>query len=259
MRPSLGSLFGIILNRSRQPLAYILILSVPVLRLYYSSNPYAVMGTFIALGLLLLPVFFEIHKKIMEPTGSRNFDNFQAAVASINNEIDRMTQVGANLNIKYLGLAGYHWPHIESSLTRLLRQSRVPRCTLQLLVVDPEWDGISRCNQSWKHIVLGTTEAMNNFKAVNNLAIEKANWSISVRYYRATPQIWGILINDAVLFFSMAYWDCDRLRGGHNPIEIINSNNGTFEKIRVSEFLGWFEYLWKQLENSDSKISESNL
>ena len=62
------------------------------------------------------------------------------------------------------------------------------------MVIDPEWDEIHRCNQSWKQIALGTTEAVNNFKAVNTKMIEKANWTINVRYYRSIPQIWGILI-----------------------------------------------------------------
>jgi len=131
MKPSLGSLFGIILDKSRQPLAYILISSVPVLRLYFPGNPNSVAWAFVALGFLLLPAFFEIHKKIMEPATSKKFDNFQAAVASIHEEIDRITEGNGSLNIKYLGLAGYHWPHIETSLTRLLKQSKVPMCNVR--------------------------------------------------------------------------------------------------------------------------------
>lgn len=45
-----------------------------------------------SLGLLLLPAFFEIHKKILEPPVSRRFDNFQSVVPMIHDEIDRIAR-----------------------------------------------------------------------------------------------------------------------------------------------------------------------
>lgn len=86
---------SLILNRARQPLAYILIVSIPLFQLFGLNKPYAISGAFMSLGLLLLPAFFEIHKKILEPPVSRRFDNFQSVVPMIHDEIDRIARIGS--------------------------------------------------------------------------------------------------------------------------------------------------------------------
>jgi hypothetical protein len=139
-------------------------------------------------------------------------------------------------------LAAYNWPHIEFSLTHIIKAQKVPKLNVQILMVDPLWEGINACNSDWKDIALGTIGSVNNFKAVNRIAIEKKGWTIEIRHYRSMLQFWGVLLNDSMLFLSSAYWDGDRLRGGHNPVDVITLTDNRFGRIRIAEFSGWFRY-----------------
>ncbi|MDD5272996.1 MAG: hypothetical protein PHU14_09785 [Methylovulum sp.] len=231
-------------KKTKKPLAYILIVGLPLLKL--SHWPYAPEVTLITLGLILLPAFFEIHDKIVEPVPLDVFENFQSASNAILHEIETICEKNNTIKIRYLGLAAYHWPHIEAVLTSLLRKSKSPKkLNLQLLMIDPKWSGVDDYNPNWKDIVFGTIGSMNNFKAVNSKSINDLEWSIEFRQYQFIPQLWGILLDDSVLFLSTSYWDSGRLRGGHNPIETIRSD-GKFARIKIAEFNGWFDFFWEQ-------------
>lgn len=237
-----------LLNKSKQPLAYVIVIFAPAIRMVSDpNNQYVTTASVIALGLLLLPLFFEIHKKITDQHTSRFFNTFDSAMHCIKDEIDRAAAKG-HLDIKYLALAGYHWPIIESCLSNITKQPRSPKCTLRIAILDPDWEGVEHCNNLWKEMISGTINAFTIFKTVNENKASK-KWTMDIRHYRTTPQFFGILINNSVLFFCCAYWEKNLLRGGNNPTEIIRTNQGECEKIRIHEFAGWFEYFWNQSNN----------
>jgi len=242
MKHSFASYLSVAINSTRKPLAYILVAIAPLLGLTKWSH--ASEAAIVMLGFILLPTFFEIHKKVTESTHSTTFESFQAASSTLQDEIDRLSKINGSLDICWLGLSGYHWPYIESSLSQLLKRPKIPKVTLKFILLDPSWDNLETINSSWRNQILGIKESVENFNINNRIAIENANWSINIQYYRSLPQILGVLINNSTLFFSLAYWDNDRLRGGHNPTELIKSTDGNFGEIRIKEFSDWFEYFW---------------
>ncbi len=249
MEPSWASVLHDIIKKTRKPLAYILVISAFGLR--FTPWHYTPEITLAMLGFILLPAFFEIHNKITEPNSKTTFDNFQAASSAIQAEIEKLSELGGNLTIRYLGMAGFNWIYLEYAIVHVLKQSKVAKLKVELLLVDPEWDEIDACNNTWKTRIIGTTETVNYFfKSKARINSEKL--SIEIRYYKTLPQIWGVLVNDSVLFFGTAYWDNDHLRGGHNPIEVIKSKDSSFGMTRIKEFNGWFDYFWAQ--QSESKV-----
>ena len=248
--PSWASVLHDIIKKTRKPLAYFLVFSAFGLR--FTPWHYTPEITLAMLGFILLQAFFEIHNKITESNSKTTFDDFHGASSAIHAEIEKLSEVGGNITIRYLGLAGYHWQYIESNLVHLLKHSRISKISFQFITLDPNWEGIDMCNPAWKNLILGTTSAVNHFKFNHKADIDRARCSIEYRYYQSMPQVWGILINDAALFYSMAYWDNDHLRGGHNPIEVIKSKDSSFGMTRIKEFNGWFDYFWAQ--QSESKV-----
>lgn len=231
-------------EKMRMPLAYVLVVGAFALRFTPWSD--AIPVTLVALGLLLLPVLFEIHKKVVSTREATIFESFDSATNILASEIDRITEKHTRHTLRYLGIALVYWQHLEPCLSRLLKRSRVPPMDVQIVMLDPNWGGLDSLNPAWKSQISASAEWVENFIFVNKAAIEANRWSVTVHYYRGTPHLWGILIDDSTLFATTARWENGRLHGSHNPAELFRKNDDRLGDARIREFLGWFETHWNQ-------------
>jgi hypothetical protein len=232
------------LHRVRKPLAYVLVVGAFALR--FSPWSRALDITLVALGLVLLPVLFEIHKKVMSAHEPTIFDTFDSAIPVLSREIDEMAEKHGSHTFRYLGLALVYWRHLEPCLEKLLRRSHVPKLDVQILILDPNWSGLDSLNPVWKSEINASAGWVDNFLLANKAAIQAHGWSITKRHYKGTPHLWGMLIDDSTLFACTTYWENGRMRGGHNPSEVIKRDDERYGDVRIREFVGWFDTLWNQ-------------
>jgi len=151
------------------------------------------------LGTIILNFLVEIYKKVMASANPESFENFHDASDTVWQEVENAATSSNEVDIRILGLAGYHWQYIENGCIRRLKNNKAAKVDLKFLMIDPEWDGIEKCNPSWKSHVLTATASIEEFNA--NPAFDESKSHIAVPYYRTMLQLWGILINDSVLFF----------------------------------------------------------
>jgi hypothetical protein len=137
----------------------------------------------------------------------------------------------------------------------MLATKRVKNVTLDLLILDYNWDGLNALSPTWKNQGITTNDWVNAFTLRHRREIRDLNWSISLNTYRNVPQIWGICVNNDTLFRCTAYWNKIEeetpdgskivnylMRGGLNPVELIKRDDENFSQERIDEFIGWFDY-----------------
>lgn len=234
----------------RKPLAYTLVIGTFCLRL--TPWPIAPHITLVALALIILPILFEIHKKVTSDDEPTVFESFDSAMTVLGEELNKIADKPGTHTIRYLGLTLAYWHQLEHCLTGLLRRTRVPRLHLQIVMIDPHWNGVDALNPVWRAATEASAQWVNQFNTRNKAALEANGWSIEIRYYRSTPNLFGILIDESTLFTCNTYWDNGTMRGGQNPTDLFKADGNRFGSIRIAEFLGWFGFHWKQDAAADA-------
>jgi len=192
----------------------------------------------------------DIHKKITEPKDTMTFESFLDARETVWDEIKRASIDNNKISIQILGITAYHWQLVVKELNRL-KNNRNIRLDFTFLVIDPEWPEIYDCHPDWKDQVLTNTKLIQHF-----IASEMPNdWTMAVGYYRAKPQLWGILINDSVLFYCFTSWKNGRLEIDDNPMNIVRRDGTAFAEGRISAFRSWLGSLWEQNTLSGSSTA----
>jgi len=234
-----------IYEKACQPLVYILVVAALALRLL--PWPEFAIPALMALGLIMLPIIFEIHKAVTATESPRWFPSYNDAIPTIKHALDAYLQGESAPLIRVLGYGLYYqWPMLDSYLTNVLLRPNPPRLTLQIALLDREWDELERVSTVYDEQARSTITAIECFVKDHRDQILNCGWSVEVWTYRFTPHWFGMLIGDSKLFLGRTFWDNGRLRGGSNPLEMLTRGDGLLQLQKIEEFLGWFKKCQEQ-------------
>lgn len=253
--PSFGTVLGDAYRKSRVALAYGLIFLA--LGLKYADLSDATDAALLALGILLLPVLFEIHRAVTAAAPPTIFRSFPEAHADITRAVTEYLASTRPASIRCLGLAlFYQWPFLEDLLARLLREKRT-QVSVELVMLDPFWKDMDHFNDAWSAQALGSYLRIQSFLTQHEVELRDLQWTITVHLYRFLPGCFGILLGDDTLFLGTIFCDHDRLKAGQNAVEMLKSSDVLRGAAKVQEFVGWFEYCKsRRLELAVTRASE---
>lgn len=234
-----------IYEKTRVPLAYILVAAAIVLR-FLPWSGFAV-PALIALGLILLPILFEIHKAVTAKESARCFASYPEAIPSIKQALDTYIHRKPNPSIHVLGIALYYqWPMLDDYLSNTLLAPNPPCLNLQITLLDPAWEESPRLDKPNPEQAQSSLASIHSFVAQNKERIQKCGWTIEVWTFRYTPHWYGILVGEKLLFVGTSFWDHGRLRGGSNPVEMFATGDALLGSQKIEEFRGWFQQCQQQ-------------
>ena len=167
--------------KARKPAAYLLVLVA--LTLKFTPWSRGLDFTLVALALLLLPVFFEIHRKVTLLEKTSIFDSFDSASSKVNDIISQLTNRKGPHKIRYLGMVLFNWPYVEASLLKNLRQSRIKDLEIDLLILNPTWPLLDSLNPTWSDLIKASVGSIKNFKVINDKLLNELNWKLTIKYY----------------------------------------------------------------------------
>ena len=234
-----------IYEKTRVPLAYILVVATIVLR--FLPWPEFALPALLALGLILLSILFEIHRSVTAKELSRCFASYTEASPGIKQALDIYIHHTSNPSIQVLGIALYYqWPMLDSYLARTLLAPNPPRLHLQITLLDPMLEESPRLDGANPEQAQSSIASISSFVTQNKERIQKYSWSIEVWMFRYTPHWYGILVGEDLLFIGTSFWDHGRLRGGSNPVEMFATGDALLGSQKIEEFRGWFQQCQQQ-------------
>lgn len=196
-----------------------------------------------ALGVILLELLLEIHHRLI-PDDDRPtiVTDFYGASELMRDQIHEIAKRRKTIHIRALGMSMSHaWPFLKQSILPLLQSQRNLKVTLEIAMLDPQWQGIDSFNATWRDKASLFEKDFAAFKDDHSKLIRQEKWSLTVSYYRHLPNWHGILIDDRFLYLSSCIWTPSGLTGAENPYEIIDSQRSASEQMRVCQYLSWFK------------------
>lgn len=235
---------GVVLHRTYQktrvPLAYGLVVAAVGLR--YLPWSFAPEVALLALGFLLLTLFFEIHKAVTASDVTNHFRSFSEAIPYIDRATAEYLQRARPATIRCLGVALYYqWPFLEDVLARLLNESRT-QLSVEITMLDPTWKDMDYFNDAWSAQVQGNYARLQSFMQQHEGKFADLKWTMKIYLYRSLPPWYGILLGDDTLFLGTSYWDHDKLKAGQNVVECFRASDVPRGSAKIHEFIGWFDH-----------------
>ena len=204
--------------------------------------PIAANTALLALGVLLLPLFLEIHRAVTAEERVTFFRSFNDASPEIAKSISDYVARSRTTSIRCLGVALYYqWPFLEELLSRLMQEGR-RQVTVELAMLDPTWKDMDHFNDAWSAQAQGSYRRIQSFLEQHSETLKTLQWEMTVYRYRFLPPCFGILLGGDTLFLGTVFWDRGRLKAGQNAIEVFTASAVPRGNAKIQEFVDWFAF-----------------
>ena len=231
-----------IYERSRKPLAIILVILAVLLRVIPGLGTPAMLGALAASAVIIISMLFEIHKEVTERSINTVYPDFYEASMDMRAAISKAADRDNRLTLRWLGMSmGHAWPFLLNTLNPLMNGRRPIQTRVELAFLDFEWPELETINPQRIETAKANFESVNRFRQDHQPVLAEKGWSIDAWLYRHMPNYHGLLINERELFLSTCGWQEMKLSGAGNPYERFSTNDG-FGKKKVELFQQWFEY-----------------
>ncbi len=250
------------LQKSKVPTAYILfiyIASVEYIPNSWVSEDFkeaSLWSTAIALGLIILGIFFEIYKKINEPKKSLPFFRKWNDVINSGEFLDLFKKRLHDDKIIYIKIIGislrFHWPYIKNLMEEYIIQDKNVEFNVTIAMLNTEaYDDLQFIDKKFKDKFLMHSKATKNdinfFKSVYESKNNSCKCNIELLEYNFMPPFYGISLDDKFLFLGNTYWNKDGIfRGAGQSYNIFTEDDHFSGSEKIKIFNSWIEYVRNQ-------------
>jgi hypothetical protein len=249
---------------TKKPLALALLVLLLALGVFQESLPenlrkVSLYGTIFSFGFIVIELLFEIHKETNRKIEKKQFFvNWNDVQDDISSVLYNAIEVEKNVTIKGVAIAlRVYWQFIDIAITPYLRdfentKSKKIKINIDICMLDDAFFTSNKhsgdmFDTKYKPHLMAVTSSILAFKERYKKELTELGWEINLHTYDYMPNIYGLLINDKVLFSGYCYWDGVGLEGAADSFYELNTKNDSLGGgNRISVFLSWYNYIISQ-------------
>lgn len=232
----------------RVPIAVILIVGAFLAGQF--QIPIAQESALLAATLILVFILFEIHKEVTSGSANKTFPRFHDAALEFRSKVEEHAKKNNRVDIKWLGMGmDYGVPMLDDIISRLKSESVARKVTLNICMLDPEWEQLPAINNTWPHKGQSAIQSLSSLYHRMTSDVQDPQVTLFVHLYRHMPNWHGFIVDDRYLYLSECSWGGERLLGGENEYELIDKRESDASRKKIERFLGWFTYCSQQSFN----------
>lgn len=206
----------------------------------------------LALGLIVLRVFFDIYKKINEPKKSLPFFNKWTDVINSGeflNRFEKRLYDDRVINLKIMGISlRNHWNYIRNLMDKYLEDDKNVEFNITLAMLDVnEYDNLDFIDEEFKYKyhtqAISAKSDIENFIKLYGNKTKTSKCNVELIEYNYMPSFYGISLDDKFLFLGNTYWENNNLRSAGQSYNLYVEDDDFSGSEKIQIFNSWFEYI----------------
>ena len=255
------------IEKSKIPTAYVLFLYIITVQ-YIPENwvssefkDVSLWPAALALGLIILRIFFDIYKKINEPKKSLPFFNKWTDVINSGEFAKLFKKRLYDDKVIYLKVIGislrFHWPYIKNLMEEYLIQDKNVEFNVTLAMLDTNaYDKLDFIDQDFKDKFLMQAKAtktdVEHFMKTYQNSIKTCKCNVKLIEYTFMPSFYGISLDDKFLFLGNTYWGKKMIRSAGQSYNLYVEDDDFSGSERIKIFNSWFDYIKSQGQKKEN-------
>lgn len=251
-------------EKSKVPVAYILFIYIACAGFIPDSvlprdNRIDIDIAWLVLGLIILIIFFDIHKHINLPEKKLPFFSLWKDVTNsgeFEKAFKKRIEDDKEIFINTIGISSrFHWNYMKNNIEEYLSRDRNYKFNVNICILDPDaYDDLDFVDDNFKSKFYdnarGTISSINFFKKDIEKGKNKNNCIVNLYTYKFLPPFYGICLDNKFLFSGVAFWENGTYKSAGQAYNLYFEDDDFSGSEKIKIFNSWLDYI---MSNSKEK------